>query len=310
MKIKLTDFFAIKYSQLSGGNISAKRAISLAEKIKGVSNVPTQLLQSLEKKAGKHPELKINAILSEYKFKNHVNLHQTKAKDKGEAVSRCHFGKHKSKINFNPSNAAPTEYTKAVSVESRKNSANELLYQTCGFISNVNATGEPGLRLHGMEGESCLTWEKNTSLENNPIKNSSVTIENGAYVITNPDASTYIVTSPEELHCYFLEVKNIDLKTVSQGKPLHLLSCFSNSEKSMAQSLANFLRRVVVGYGDGGMIYTCDIKEHLYEKNSMARDYNDNNIMNLTEAAIEQGENVIPARKIYYFPEKIQERLI
>jgi hypothetical protein len=78
----------------------------------------------------------------------------------------------------------------------------------------------------------------------------------------------------------------------------------------MAQSLANFLQRVVVGYGDGGMIYTCDIKEHLYEKELMDRYYNDNNIMSLREAAMKQGGNVIPARKKYYFPEKLQERLI
>ncbi|WP_380178892.1 coiled-coil domain-containing protein [Kalamiella sp. sgz302252] len=69
MSFKISDHISIKFHQLTGGNISSKRATRLAESLKNVNNVPDKFTKALEKKSDKHPELRLNIDLA----LNHVN---------------------------------------------------------------------------------------------------------------------------------------------------------------------------------------------------------------------------------------------
>ncbi|WP_277973520.1 RHS repeat-associated core domain-containing protein [Pantoea agglomerans] len=131
-------------------------------------------------------------------------------------------------INLHPANAKPVQYYKMFYVEDiglPGRTLNE--HGASGFLSDVRGTGEPGVVIHGF---------------------ANATLQMG-------ETSGRMFWSMGDFYDYVKESFSIDLKTVGGAdKPLHLLACYGGGRNMIAQKLANFLKRDVIGYGDNEII--------------------------------------------------------
>ncbi|WP_336707252.1 MULTISPECIES: hypothetical protein [unclassified Cedecea] len=129
-------------------------------------------------------------------------------------------------IDFNPADAKPVAYYKAIEIGEKKNGKATRL--RLGYVSDYLGTGEPGLMVHGSQSGKL-------------------------YIMGDGPDPVYQTFTPEDLHRYLIFRHSLDLSR--DKRPLHLLSCYSgeakeNSEElSVAQRLANVLQRRIYVYG-------------------------------------------------------------
>jgi RHS repeat-associated protein len=140
-------------------------------------------------------------------------------------------------INVHPEDAPPVHFYKSAGIEVRYDGGKIINTRLSGFTSNFNGKGDPGLILHRSASDKLKF-----------TLGSAATI-NGVQV--PQDVQAYTV---EGLIDYFYE-RNIDLRSVARGKPLHLVACSVSGKDGAAQMLANMLERDVIAYGHKEVVY-------------------------------------------------------
>ncbi|QIU88442.1 RHS repeat-associated core domain-containing protein [Yokenella regensburgei] len=149
---------------------------------------------------------------------------------------------HEPIINLHPENAPPVKYTKGFAIEEYSDHT-----RTLGFISDIGNTGEPAIILHGNGDNGALAFETTLNWSHEVLP------------VIAPRKSFYYM---HEFDSY-LQGRGLNLSTIAEGKPVHLISCYSGRVEGIAQRAATYFNRPFIGYGSKGSIYTTGTYERL-----------------------------------------------
>ncbi|MBR8317030.1 hypothetical protein KDW36_28050 [Burkholderia dolosa] len=225
-------------------------------------NSTTSAVKLAEKNYSKHIDFAKQLLTSKVtscKYELLSELHPTRRtgllskEDKYELLSdrlMAAAGKN-IKVNLNPERAGATGYTKGFSIEPTYDRKGRIIsHRTMGYTNNYCGTGDPALIVHG-------------SYEN------ALGFYDGIKPISDEKRNNFHTFNRMSEFVDFVQKKGVNLFEVEKGKKIHLLACYGGGSEGLAQHLANYLDREVVGYGDRERLYTYGIVEALKSRDPL-----------------------------------------
>lgn len=137
--ISLLDRLAIKFTHLTGGNISSKRAVKIAKSLHTIKKASADIERALQKKDKKHPHLKIKLLVAQGFTRRSGTIVESEIKNEQERIDQ------QEELIKNFSNKAPQL-------------ANDIFYKNYNFLIR-------GMTVHALRKKYGINFSVNNKLK-------------------------------------------------------------------------------------------------------------------------------------------------